>query len=186
MSRRDLRDDGGAVLILAVLFVLVVGLVGGALVGFAGSSLSQTSALRGDRARSYAAESAIQVAINQLRTGSGTAAGTAGYQQPVSCPTVAVTVNATTLQVMCVVGQSPAPWERSVTFAACPTTSNCLSGQSTYTPAVGSSAVLAATTVFDDLDGSMGCTTHVENQDSCFKAGDSVDITGWDLAQSNS
>ncbi|HWC33726.1 MAG TPA: hypothetical protein VG650_02750 [Mycobacteriales bacterium] len=184
-TQRDLHEDGGAVLILALLFILVVGLVGGALVGFAGSSLSQTSALSNDRAQTYAAESAMQVSINQLRTGATTASGTVGYQTPITCPTVAVPVNGTTYQVMCIVGQSPAPWLRSITFAACPSTSNCISGQSTYTPVVGSSAVMSVTTVFDDLDGSKGCTTHVEGADNCFKAGDSVDITGWDLATAN-
>ena len=64
---RRMRDDSGAVLVLAVLFLLVVALIGGALAAYATTSLASTSQLQVGRATSYTAESAVQVAIQNVR-----------------------------------------------------------------------------------------------------------------------
>jgi Tfp pilus assembly protein PilX len=186
MTDTQRTNDSGAVLILALLFVLVVGLVGGALITFAGSSLAQTSSLGTDRSKSYGAESAINVAIDQLRTASHQASNTVGYQAPVSCPTTTVTVPgyAAAFKVMCVIGQASLPFQRNIMFAACPSTSNCLSGQGTFTPAVGSTAIVSTSALFHDL--AKDCSVHTDGQDQCFVAGDSVDVSGWDQGEANS
>lgn len=194
---RDLnRSDSGAVLVLALLFVLVVGLVGGALVGFADSSLAQTSNANTDRSASYAAESAIQVAIQQVRnlTTSSTAPGYSTGSGPVNtCPTTTVSIpedgaagsgTNESFDVMCAVGQAPAPFERTVVFVACPhgtPQASCLTGQSSFTPAIQSGAVVSASTTFDDL--AQGC--NIPSPASCFVPGFSVNVGDWDLAQSN-
>jgi hypothetical protein len=204
MTRRGPSDDSGAVLVLAVLFVLVVGLVGGALVGFAGNSLAQTSTFNADRSQSYAAESAVQVAIQQIR--SLQSINTApGYAPPGSstlnpCPTTSVSIPENTVNgsggvtesfnVMCAIGRAPLPYERDIVFAAClsgTSPANCLTDATTGTDAYVPKpqypgAVVVATTTFSDLQN--GC--HVTNfNDNCFAPGSSVDVNDWNVAKSN-
>jgi hypothetical protein len=194
MRTRELDDDSGAVLILALLFVLVVGLVGGALVGFSGSSLAQTSVFNTGRSQAYAAESAIQVAIQQIRN-DDTMATAPGYSAGASvnpCPTTSVTIpespggaNPTnvSIDVMCAVGQEPVPYEREIMFAACPSgtaPSNCLTSPS-FVPKPQPGALLVADTRFEDL--AKGCST--TQAASCFVPGTSVDVNYWNVAQSD-
>jgi hypothetical protein len=186
MKSRFTNDDSGAVLVLALIFVTVVALIGGALVGFAGNSLAQTSSLDKDRTQSYAAEAAIQVAIQQLRTGATTSTNEAGYKSPASsCPNRTVSIpndsGATSITVMCGFGPRQSLWQRNIMFAACPSPpSNCLSlGQDGFSPSPGPSAIVVAQVVFNDLKP--GCTTHVDGQDTCFVAGDSVNVSDWDV-----
>src|SRR4051812_9051894 len=92
---RDVNeDDSGAVLILAVIFVLVVGLIGGAIASFAGSSLAVANVEGNDRSASYAGESAIQVAIQQIRglTALSNAPGYANGGTINSCPNTTVPI----------------------------------------------------------------------------------------------
>jgi hypothetical protein len=177
-------DDAGAILALAVVFIAVVGLVGGALVGLAGGSLTQTQSLAVDRTSSYAAESAIDVAIQNLRTGtSKPITSTPGYVagHVSECPTLSVPVPGYPgqISVMCGFGQADAPWQRVIVFSACPSSSNCLSGQSAFAPVPGSAAIVSASTLFNDLRN--GCTGIVPN--TCFIAGNTVDVSGWKVGE---
>ncbi|TIC88840.1 hypothetical protein E8D34_04075 [Nocardioides sp. GY 10113] len=67
--RRRRRDDSGTVLIIALIVVTTVALVTGALLSHSGAAMSATVALQGVADRSYAADAAAQVAINDLRLG---------------------------------------------------------------------------------------------------------------------
>jgi hypothetical protein len=67
--RRD--DEGGAVLVLALLIVTVVALVVGTVLTQGDGSLRATLAVREVAATTYAADGAAQVALNDLRTGYG-------------------------------------------------------------------------------------------------------------------
>jgi hypothetical protein len=69
MNARRLRDDQGAILILAILVVTTVALVVGAVLTRGDGSLRATVALREVAGTTYAADGAAQVAINDLRTG---------------------------------------------------------------------------------------------------------------------
>lgn len=183
--RPTAADDRGAVLVLAVLFVAIVGLVGGALVGLAGGSLTETQALAGDRTQSFAAQSAIQVAIDNLRPRTAQAASvTPGYVpgSPSDCPTVTVPITGSSspITVMCGFGTATLPWERVIVFAACPSTTNCLSGQTSFAPVPGSAAIGAASTLFDDLKN--GCSVSTGN-DTCFKPGYAVDVSNWKIEE---
>ena len=184
--RRLQTDDNGGVLVLAVIFVFVVGLLGGAIATFASASLTQTTSLGNGRTQEYAAEGAIQVAIQQIRD-LNTQATAPGYGVS-ACPTISVTIPATTgalsesLKVMCVLGQASLPFERKIVFAACPsgtTDANCLQGQPpSFTPKPQSAALVVATTLYYDLPN--GCSTVGAGCE--LAPGTSVDVSGWDAS----
>src|SRR5690349_1964446 len=69
MNRRWLRDDDGAILVLALIVITTVSLVVGAVLTQGDGSLRATVALREVAGATYAADGAAQVAINDLRTG---------------------------------------------------------------------------------------------------------------------
>jgi hypothetical protein len=71
ISRRvRLRDDSGASLVIALLFVTVVALVMGAVLSVADSNFRATVAMRSQAAQAAAADGAAQLAIDALRHGS--------------------------------------------------------------------------------------------------------------------
>jgi len=69
MNRHSLRDDDGAVLVIALVVVTTIALVVGTVLTRGDGSLRATVALRQVAATTYAADGAAQVAINDLRTG---------------------------------------------------------------------------------------------------------------------
>jgi hypothetical protein len=73
--RVHLKDDQGAILVLAILIVTVVALVTGVVLTRGDGSLRASVALRDVARSSYAADGAAQVAINGLRTGFNTGSG---------------------------------------------------------------------------------------------------------------
>jgi hypothetical protein len=68
--RRLAEDDSGASLIIVLLLVTVVALMIGATLSLTDTSIRTTIAVRGQAANSYAAQGAVNAAINTLRTGS--------------------------------------------------------------------------------------------------------------------
>jgi hypothetical protein len=64
---RDSRDEAGAVLILALVFLLAAGVVIGSLVTWSSNDLLNTSNLQGGRSLSYSAGGATDVAIQSAR-----------------------------------------------------------------------------------------------------------------------
>ena len=192
------RGDDGAILVLAVLFILVVGLIGGAVVAYAGTSLASTSQLQGGRAQSYAAESVVQVAIENVRgldtyTNAPGYNGSSGNPSGNPCPSTTLTVqeNAVNgagtnvpIQVLCAVGKAPLPFQRSITFVACPASasaSSCLTVPSLFTPVPGTAALVVASTLFSDLKA--GCSGNTPA--SCFVPGYAVDTTTWVMNAAN-
>lgn len=69
MSPRSLRDDDGAILVIALVIITTVALVVGTVLTQGDGSLRATVALREVAGTTYAADGAAQVAINGLRTG---------------------------------------------------------------------------------------------------------------------
>lgn len=76
MTVRPARDDRGASLVLVLVLVTVLSVGLGGLLTFADTSMRTTVALREQAADSYAADGALQVAVNAIRT--STYAGRAG------------------------------------------------------------------------------------------------------------
>jgi hypothetical protein len=69
------RDESGAVLLLALGFMVVLGLIGAAMLSSIGTGLRTRVALDGARTREYAADSGIQYAITQVRALAAPGAG---------------------------------------------------------------------------------------------------------------
>jgi len=67
---RRLHDDGGAMLVIALVIITTVSLVTGALLAHGGTNFRATVVLRGVAGTAYAADAAAKVAINDLRLGS--------------------------------------------------------------------------------------------------------------------
>jgi hypothetical protein len=61
------RDDAGASLVLALLFLVVIGLIVGGLASWTANDLSNTTKFQQDRAAQYALSSASQLAIQNIR-----------------------------------------------------------------------------------------------------------------------
>lgn len=188
-ARGRAGGEGGAVLVLAILFLLIVGVTGGALASLASTNLADTSALGADRTTSYAAEAAVEAGIQNVRSlvTSATAPGYSAGATPNPCPTlpVAVPQGGTApdqqVQVACAVGTAPLPFERVIVFVACPaaaSASSCLTGAG-FVPIPGPAAIVVATTLFHDL--AAGCS--LPTPSSCFVPGTSVDLTGWNVTK---
>jgi len=63
----DSRDDAGAVLILALVFIIVIAVVVLALVNLSGNDLLNTSNLKKQRSLEYAADGATTAAVQAVR-----------------------------------------------------------------------------------------------------------------------
>jgi Tfp pilus assembly protein PilX len=80
MSRRGRGDDTGAALVIALVFITVVGLVTAVVLSFGDASMRASAGLRQQASQAYAADGAAKIALNALRlNGPAQGAGT-------SCP----------------------------------------------------------------------------------------------------
>jgi type II secretory pathway pseudopilin PulG len=105
------RDEDGQVLLLALGFLLFFGLVIGAMLTLAGASVLGTQRLREQRSSVYAADGAVDAAIQVARSDTGVGAyGDARCQSPDQPPdpssavlltTTASTPDGTTAKVVC-------------------------------------------------------------------------------------
>jgi hypothetical protein len=120
------RDEDGQVLILALGFLLFFGLVIGAMLTFAGASVLGTQRLREQRASVYAADGAIDAAIQVARSDTGVGAyGDARCQPPgasaatpVLLTTTATTDDAMTATVICTWSPDFLQPDRTVMFTS--------------------------------------------------------------------
>jgi Tfp pilus assembly protein PilX len=65
--RRAAADETGAVLLIVLGFIAVIGFLGLALIDYAATNLRVTTALRPVRTAKYSADSAVEAAINKFR-----------------------------------------------------------------------------------------------------------------------
>jgi hypothetical protein len=137
------RDEEGAVLLLALLFVLVISLTLIALANLAGNDLLNTSHLKSLRSLEYAADGGVESAVQGVRY--NPTIGMSGLCTPGVAPGRSITMgpvgNAATIQVFCS-GALNAKG-RVINFAACPL------GSSDY-GTCASKAVLLSQVTFDD------------------------------------
>ena len=120
------HNDSGGVLILALVFIIAVGLIVGALANLTMNDLNNTSVFNSVRAQQYAANSAVQVAVQSMRYTPLVSAGqTLNAVPPSYCwgsgPQSTVTnVNGVSFSVWCSTIQDLASANtRTVTFYAC-------------------------------------------------------------------
>jgi Flp pilus assembly protein TadG len=120
------RDEDGQVLLLALGFLLFFGLVIGAMLTFAGASVLAAERLREQRATVYAADGAIDAAIQVGRSDTGVGAyGDARCQppnasspNPVLLTTTATTDDKTVAKVTCNWSPDFLQPDRTVTFTS--------------------------------------------------------------------
>ncbi len=120
------RDEDGQVLLLALGFLMFIGVIIGATLTFAASSMLGTQRLREQRATVYAADGAIDAAIQVGRADTGVGAyGDARCQRPgaSSATPALLTTKATTSEktqatVICNWSPDPLQPDRTVTFTA--------------------------------------------------------------------
>jgi hypothetical protein len=120
------RDESGQVLVLALAFMLVTGLVIGGLLTFAGTSVLGAERLREQRAAVYAADGATDAAIQVGRADTGVGGyGDARCQPPgplaatpVLLTTTATTDDKTAATVICTWSADPLQPDRTVTFTS--------------------------------------------------------------------
>lgn len=143
------RDDTGGVLILALVFIIAVGLIVGALANLTMNDLNNTTVFNSVRAQQYAANSAVEVAVQSMRYAPLVAAGqTLNAVPPSYCwgngPTSTLTnVNGVSISVWCSTIQDLASADtRTVTFYAC--------DPSVSASACESAPKLQAVVIYDD------------------------------------
>jgi hypothetical protein len=120
------REEDGQVLILALAFLVFFGLVIGAMLTFASASVLGTERLREQRSTVYAADGAMDAAIQIGRSDTGVGAyGDARCQPPGSSSatpflltTTATTVDATVATVICTWSPDYLQPDRTVTFTS--------------------------------------------------------------------
>ncbi len=143
------QDEDGQVLLLALGFLVFFGLVIGALLTFADASVRSTERLREQRATVYAADGALDAAIQVARTDTGVGGyGDARCQlpgtssaTPILLTTTATTDDATVATVICNWSPDPLQPDRTVTFTS------FVSGPAT--------PLVRATVVYHDSGGPM-------------------------------
>ena len=116
MSRNAKRDEGGAILVLALVFVIATGLVGIALASLATTNVMATKGFQTKRGTEFAVDGAVDAAIQQMRYSTNTVSSTT------LCFTAGQggTINNTTVFVYCSPGgPPPANYQRSINFQAC-------------------------------------------------------------------
>jgi hypothetical protein len=149
------KDESGAVLLLALVFILIVTFSILGLITFGGTGIKDAASLEGQRSLEYAADGATTAAIQAVRYSYYTFSNTTDNPQPQEClpngasfslPDSAppMTINGVPMMVDCIAGlpsSSTPQFTRVITFYAC-TASNCSA----------SNAVVAATVDFEDVN----------------------------------
>jgi Tfp pilus assembly protein PilX len=116
-----LRDEDGAALLIALAFLVFFGLVIGVVLGFAEASVRVTQNLREQRDTVYAADGAMEGAIQlaRLDPSVGAFGKPAECSAPcVPCITYSVTLNGKTADVTCLSTADPVDLQRRVVFTA--------------------------------------------------------------------
>ena len=173
-ARSGRRDEQGAILVLALIYIFAVGLIVAALATWASNDLKNTAKFTSARATSYSATAAMNVAIQSMRYHSqlsgnvtqNVATPLSYCWTPVGNPQVSqLTTNGVTVAVWCsTVENLASAATRVVTFSACQSTLNASSSAgaiSSAASACAASPLLQAVVTFDDYPpgGSAPLTT---------------------------
>jgi hypothetical protein len=186
--RHGARSDSGAILILAMIYLLSVSVIVVALAGWAMNNLNDTQHFTSGFALQNAAGSATEVAIQNIRYSSTplmqganpavSCLGSNGTPQSVTIdngPNSNPTLNTETIAVWCSTDWEPLlSTTRTVNFWACPYSAgnnNASTCQSTY--------ILHAVVVFDDYPSSLSAPIDGQCNVWC-GSGMAVDVWDWE------
>jgi hypothetical protein len=143
------RDESGAVLILALVFVIVTGIVGVALASLTSSNLMASTSLQAKRGVEFEADGAVDAAIQMVRY-NGMSFSSGGWQK-CAPGTGALSIDNATVYVECNESPTtgpgaitPPPGGRAVEFIAC-------NEPSLGCQATGASIDLTAQVTFNDI-----------------------------------
>lgn len=184
-------DEEGAILILALIFILIVSLSIFGLVTFGGVGIKNTVNLKGQSSLEYAADGATEAAIQAVRY---------SYQSfsvpawpPEDClpdgavlqepgDTVTMTIDGDDMAVDCVAtilpsGSTPRPQDRIIAFYACLQT-----GAGAPATCYSSNAVVSATIDFEDVSPAGIHECSATNTTTC---GLGVAVVSWDVQTAN-
>ena len=160
------RGEEGAVLIIALVFIMSMGLLVGTLVTLTDTNLIATTSLNAQRSRQYAVEGALETAVQIVRYPTATA-GSCGATKSVVSVTIPTTPPSQPVSVWC---QTTAlTGSRDVTFWACPVGVMSLSD-------CQSAAVFQAEVLYDDI--APGCG-------DCKQDGSSLVVKQWTVGSAN-
>jgi type II secretory pathway pseudopilin PulG len=164
---RVVNSEAGAALVLALVFIVAVALLLGALVSLAGPNLLYTTQAQNQRTSEYNADAAVDGAIQALRS----QAPTPSITNPI-CPTFPTSGSVNGLVVECSMAIPPNYNGRIVQFEACPapggTFTNCQAN-----------AILQSEVVYND-----GCATLAAG---CYgNASVNLTVVNWVVERANS
>jgi hypothetical protein len=175
------RDEAGAILIFALIFLVAVGGVVGSLASWATNDLNNTSAFTNSRTLQYAVSGAVDTAMQNIRY-TPLLSSTQNANPPVPCwgsaSSSSVTINGSNVDVWCSTVWTPSsPNTRVVTFSACPVTA-AQAGQSASTLATSCAANpnLEAVVTFGDYPSGTSAPNTAECVVYC---GTSMTVNSW-------
>jgi hypothetical protein len=170
------RDEAGTILILALIFLLVVGGVVGSLTGWATNDLNNTAQFASARTEQYAVSSAAETALQNIRyaplfsTQLQTTAAAPSYCWGTSSPSQ-LKIDNITVAVWCSTVYTPASSNtRLVTLSACPVTPTESAASCASTPA------LQAVVTFGDYPPGYSAPNTSQCQVYC---GTSLTVDSW-------
>ena len=190
-------SEEGAILILALIFVLIVSLSVLSLITFGGVGIKNTVNLKGQRNLEYAADGATSAAIQAVRYSYQTFSA----YPPTDClpdgavftsgDTVTITINSNIMVVDCTatvrppnslpVNSSTRPEDRVIAFYACTTLQLTASGGQPYCYA--GNAIVAATVDFEDVSAGGFYECSNTNASTC---GTGEAVESWAVQNANS
>ncbi|HEY5120660.1 MAG TPA: hypothetical protein VII84_03705, partial [Acidimicrobiales bacterium] len=180
-------DERGALLILALIFIVVISVIAGSLTTWVTNDLNNTGKF--DSALSYesTANSAVELALQSVRY--NFAAQTLNAVPPQPCWTTApsvsqVTFNTQTVSVWCTTNWSPlSPNTRAVTFYACRSNFSgtpTLADMNTAATACALNPLLQAVIAFDDFPNTISASNCPPNSGgSSSTCGTTLTVQSW-------
>jgi hypothetical protein len=179
------RDESGAVLLLALIFIIVVTLSIFGLITFGGTGILNATNLQGQRSLEFAADGATTAAIQAVRY-SNYAFTTTGVEDclpdgtvlaptaPTGSGTKTMVVNQIPISVDCTAAtSSPPSGTREINFYACQQTSSSYA----TTQCLANNSILVAKVSFDDVSSSgLDACSYPPNSATC---GSGMTIEGW-------
>jgi hypothetical protein len=171
--RRGAQPEGGAILILALLAMLVMSTVVLTLISFTGTGIRSVSDLKTVRTAEYAEQGAANVAVQSARYQYKTYATSQG-QAPGLCtgtPSNVINIGSSSLKVFCsgvYDYYSPVGATRTITFSVC--------DSSVPTAACAGQATLTAKVVYDDFSAT---DVNSCNNSSTSTCGTGMNVVDW-------
>ncbi len=158
-QRRPLtKDEGGATLILALMFITVAGVIIGSLAMASGNDIMNIGNFKTSRASLIAAEGATQAQMNAMR-----------YVYATTCPGTPYSLDGVSIVVTCAATVNPASSaSRVVTFTA---SSQGLSG----------TTLISAQVSYDDFSSSFNKNDCLASTPSPTTCGSGMTVTSWVL-----